>query len=313
MRRLNRLLLCLALLTSASVHAADLAVYQGAGCTGVKKMDEFVSWFGRAPDRGIDFFAVDSWDGLIYSADWSIQCWEATKLPMTFSVPMLPKGTADTLADGAAGKFDARFRRIARALVNHGHRNAVVRIGWEFNGDWFPWAAQKDPQAWVAYWRRIATVMREEPGAAFRFEWCPMHSRQKTAPDSVYPGDDVVDIIGMDFYNDAWTRTLSPEQRWQYFLTTPYGLHWHRDFASAHNKPMSYPEWGTGLRPKLGGGGDDAYFVQKMAEWIRANNVVYHGYWDYVAPDFNARLSDGHQPAAGAAFLREFGSPRVAR
>jgi len=43
-----------------------------------------------------------------------------------------------------------------------------------------------------------------------------------------------------------------------------------------------------------------------MAQWIATGDVAYHSYWDYPAPDFNARLSDGHQPRAGAAFLERF-------
>lgn len=100
----------------------------------------------------------------------------------------------------------------------------------------------------------------------------------------------------------------TPEQVWNWLLNQPYGLKWQRDFALAHGKSISFPEWGTGTRPDGHGGGDDPYFLSHMADWIAANPVAYHIYWDYPAPDYNGRLSDGSQPAAGAVFLQKFGA-----
>jgi hypothetical protein len=290
--------------------APPLGVYQGGGCDGVKRLPVFSGWFGRPPDLALDFFATNSWDALVSSADWSIICWEPTGLSMSFSIPMLPQVADANLADGAAGRYDATFTRIARTLVNHGFAGAALRIGWEFNGGWYPWAAGKDPASWVAYWRRIVTVMRAVPGARFRFDWNPALGKLGLAPDSVYPGDEYVDVIGLDVYNQSWTTPMpAPEQRWLELLNQPYGLQWHRDFALAHGKPVSFPEWGTGTRPDGRGGGDDPVFVERMADWIAASHLAYHAYWDYPAGDYNARLSDGHQPEAGAAFLRRFGGP----
>jgi hypothetical protein len=287
--------------------AAPLGVYQGGGCDGVKRLPQFTAWFGRPPDQLLDFFAMNNWDAVASSADWSIICWEKTDFPMVFSLPMLTKAAGDSLADGAAGKYDATYQRIARTLARHGFADAVVRLGWEFNGDWFPWAAHKDPRAFVDYWRHIVTVMRAVPGAAFRFDWCPILGRQKIAPDQVYPGDAFVDIIGTDVYNQSWTYPLDKaKERWNELLNQPYGLQWQRDFAALHRKPVSFPEWGTGTRPDGRGGGDDPYFIEQMADWIGGSNLAYHSYWDYPAPDYNARLSNGRLPAAGAAFLKRF-------
>ena len=298
-------------LAAAAPQAAELSVYQGAGCDGVKRLQAFTDWFGRRPDRALDFLAFERWDTLLSSAAWSLKCWRATGLPMTFSIPMLPQG-GHTLARGAAGEYDAHFRTLGRYLVNNGHADAVLRIGWEFNADWYPWRAAADPAAWVAYWRRIVGVLRATPGQRFRFEWSPILGVQAIRADRVYPGDDVVDLIGLDTYNESWDPAVrTPEQRWRALMEQPYGLRWHREFAAARGKPTTFPEWGTGRRPNGHGGGDDPLFIERMAQWIAAGDVAYHSYWDYPAPDFNARLSDGHQPRAGAAFLERFrGGPR---
>ena len=45
-----------------------------------------------------------------------------------------------------------------------------------------------------------------------------------------YPGDDVVDYIGLDVYD--FKHEGSVEERWNtFYVKAPFGLEWHRDFA----------------------------------------------------------------------------------
>lgn len=286
--------------------AVPIGVYQGNGCDGVKKLENFKSWYRRSPDYVIDFFAMDSWESLQGDATWAVRCWAKAKMTVIFSVPMLPRGGA-TLAEGAAGKFDDQFKKLATLLVDNGYGSAVIRLGWEFNGGWYPWAAKQDPQNWVKYWQRIVTVMRAVPGAAFKFDWCSAQGYQQIPADQVYPGDAYVDIIGRDTYNQSWNpATQTPEQRWAELLNESYGLNWLRDFATKRGKRISIPEWGTGTRPDGHGGGDDANFISQMAAWMEQHNVIYHNYWDYPASDYDAQISTGKQPEAAKAFLKAF-------
>lgn len=288
-------------------QAAELGVYQGNGCDGVKKLETFAAWFGRKPDFVLDFFAMDTWDSMYSDAQWALGCWAKQGIKGVWSVPMLVGGT--TLAKGAAGEYDAQFIKLAQLLVSKGYGNSTIRLGWEFNGGWYVWAAKSDPTNWVKYWQRIVTTMRSVSGANFKFDWCSAQGTQQIAPDKLYPGDAYVDYIGRDTYNQTWTTNIvTPEQRWNEQVTMAYGLNWLKDFAKQHNKPITMAEWGTGTRPDGHGGGDDGYFVTKMAQWMKDNNVAYHSYWDYPASDYNAKLSDGHQPNAGAAFLAAYKS-----
>lgn len=290
------------MLMSNICMASSFGVYQGNGCDGVRHLRAFSSWLGRQPDFVLDFFADDSWDSMLGDANWTIKCWARAQMKVVFSVPMLPRNDG-TLAEGAVGRFDDHFRKLAQLLVAGGYGKSVIRLGWEFNGNWYPWAAGKDPASWIRYWRRIVTTMRAVDGAAFRFDWCSAQGHQQLPASDVYPGDDYVDIIGRDLYNQSWTPDVTtPQQRWHELLTQSYGLNWLHDFAIRHNKPMSLPEWGTGTRPDGHGGGDDAYFITHVMQWISQNNIVYHAYWDYHAKDYDARLSDGSKPRAAAAF-----------
>ena len=94
-------------------------------------------------------------------------------------------------------------------------------------------------------------------------------------PTEAYPGDDVVDIIGMDVYAETWDASTSdPDKRFAYFLDQPFGLKWHRDFAREHGKPISYPEWGVGTRPDGHGVGDDPVFMEKHGRLVRGGKAA---------------------------------------
>lgn len=287
-------------------------VYQGAGCEGAKRLAEFEQWLGYRPERGLDFFAWEELDG---GWNWVMRCWvQAGMKDMTFSVPMLPSDGSATLAQGAQGQCDSFFARLGAALVKHGFARSVLRLGWEFNGDWYKWAARKDPSAWIAYWRRIVSILRQVPGNAFTIDWCPASSWTTLLAQDAYPGDEFVDIIGLDVYNATWDASVvTAEQRWNERMNGRHGLKWHRDFAALHGKPLSFPEWATGTRSDGHGAGDDPYFITQMAAWIAANDVAYHNYWEYRAKAYDGKLSDGRQPAAAAAFLRAFGRPAAPR
>ncbi len=312
----RRLLATLALLLattafaqSANTDDARFGVYLGAGCDGVKRLDAFAEWFGRKPNQVIEFL---SWQVLSKGTTWGVRCWEKAGVQhVVFSLPMLPGDKSATLADGANGKFDALFRDYAQLLVKHGFADSVIRIGWEFNADWYPWAAKHDPQAFIEYWRRIVKIMRAVPGAQFKFDWCAAGGWSAFRAESVYPGDEYVDIIGLDFYNvlGKHQTNVSPQQRWEMRKNAPHGLAWHQKFAAERGKPMSFPEWGTGVSRNAQGGDDDPYFIEQMAAWIDAHEVAYHNYWDFKAPILDSKLSDGRRPAAGAALIRAFGDP----
>jgi len=253
-----------------------------------------------------------TWDTMVANDPWSMKCWKGGGIKaITYSLPMLPENGSATLAEGAAGKFDHVFANFANTLVANGYPNAVIRIGWEFNGDWYAWAAGKDPQSWITYWRRIVTAMRAAPGSNFKFDWCPGNGWTAFRAEDAYPGDAYVDIIGLDEYNATWNaNATTPALRWKEQVEQRHGLKWHADFAAAHGKPISFPEWGTGTRHDGHGSGDDPLFIEQMAEWIASHNVAYHNYWDYDHPHFSGRISDNGQPLAAAAFLKKFRLPK---
>jgi hypothetical protein len=278
-----------------------LGTYGGAGCTGLPEVERFQRWLGHPVGIVLDFLQKDSWSGMIGEASWIADCWKALpRRRLALGVPMLVDAAEPSLADGARGAFDDHFRDLATRLVASGYADAFLRIGWEFNGDWYRWSAKDDPANFARFWRRIAIAMRSVPGARFAFDWNPTVADGPV--ESAYPGDDVVDVIGLDVYNQSWPVIADPAARWESLLHHRAGLIWHRDFAAAHRKPRSFPEWGTGTRADGHGGGDDPDFIRNMLAWMRSGGpVAYACYWNYRAPDYDAMLSGGTRPRAAAA------------
>ena len=90
-------------------------------------------------------------------------------------------------------------------MVAAGQGSSIVRLGWEFNGIWFPWGAAGHAGQFVAYWRQIVTTMRAVPGLDFTFEWNP--SRGDLGAGNLaafYPGNKYVDYVGLDVFDVEW-------------------------------------------------------------------------------------------------------------
>ncbi|MEV0355095.1 glycosyl hydrolase [Nocardia sp. NPDC050697] len=104
----------------------------------------------------------------------------------------------------AAGAEDDHVRAWARALAPH---RAGLRFAHEFNGDWYPWSG--DPECYVRAWRRLhGLIAAEAPGV--RWIWSP-NAPFAQVPAAWYPGDEYVDVVGLDGYN--W-GTARPGGRW---------------------------------------------------------------------------------------------------
>jgi hypothetical protein len=292
--------------------AHTLGVYAGAGKPDAVR--RFEKNLGRRVKLVHDTFADDSWNTLS-NPNWWLGRWSQTKYAdrVVYTVPMLP-AEGGTLAEGAAGAYNEHFRLLAARLVAGGQGRATLRIGPEFNGIWFRWtiAVPNGGADFAAYWRQIVATMRAVPGARFKFSWTPTSASsvvdgQPLRAQAAWPGDDVVDHVGLDVYDQSWPRLASPVARWRHHLAEVNGLRWHRRFAGAHRKPMTFPEWGIVHRADGHGGGDNPYFVTKMYQWIRSNNVAYHMYFEHADPNGDYAIFNGKAPKAARRFVTLFG------
>lgn len=275
-----------------------LGLYAGPGDTAA--VASMARWAGRRPTYAMDFLSGASWSTITHPQP-QLAPWENTGISMIWGVPILPNSGA-TLAQGAAGDYDWAFTDVAQALVGAGQGSSIIRLGWEFNGSWFPWQAGGQARQFVRYWRQVVDTMRAVPGADFRFMWSPARGDFGIGNlADYYPGDRWVDYIGLDVY-DASAPYQSPSSAWLNIASGPYGLTWAQAFAAAHHEPFALPEWGLWSTGTGEGGGDDPYFVEATAVWVADHPVAILVVWDSGTSTFG-----GTDPIATREFRRDFG------
>jgi hypothetical protein len=300
---------------------------------------EFSAYVGMANPPGVGevakslnhqiTFALDGlgqrdWNGITDHVS-VINRWKNTGYRMIWCVPMIPISGGASLAEGATGAYNGYYRILAQHLVAAGMGDSILRLGWEFNQSNFAWYAAGQPATFVAYWRQIVTTMRAVPGANFVFVWNPSrgdNGRKDLAMGNYadyYPGDQFVDIIGMDVYDTAWNHYPGEPAEFQTILTQTWGLDWLAKFAAEHKKPLAIPELGLGPfgpsagdgKPFVGsgniGGGDDPAFIDDMFTWIAHHNVAFVTYWDSQG----STIQNGNNPQTTQALrgvLASFGA-----
>ncbi|MDF4252273.1 glycosyl hydrolase [Streptomyces sp. WMMB303] len=297
---------------SAPVAAADPAVgaFLGSGPEGVRRIRAMERWLGGTRLRvGHTYLPGRLWSDIEgpprFLEPWARWRHADPDRLLVLNVPMAARneaGLSDArvrtlLREGAAGHFDSHYRKLAERLVRQRLADTVLVLGWEMNGTTYTHRCGPDPKAWKAYWRRIVTAMRAVAGQRFRFDFAPSRGRDAIPWPRCYPGDDVVDVLGMDAYDQP--RGLRFEEQ----VREPYGLQAHVDFAARHRKPVSYPEWG------LFRNGDNTEYTRRMLEWMDRYKPLYqtisdycpHGVWrcsrnPASAAVYRAALGPGTQP-----------------
>jgi len=161
-----------------------------------QKVRGFEALIGRR--LGIDMHYY-RWEDAFPTA---LEEWDAAEC----RAPMVAWAGTD-LAAIARGDHDAQIRARARAVKRFA-RPIFIRWAYEMNGDWWNWATantSRDPSTFVAAWRRIHRLFRSTGASNAVWVWSPNEAsfpnEPWNQPESYYPGDDVVDWVGIDGYN----------------------------------------------------------------------------------------------------------------
>lgn len=108
-----------------------------------------------------------------------------------------------SLANIAAGRYDAYLRSYATALKAYGNR-VVLSFGHEMNGNWYSWGNQHtSARVFVAAWRHIVTVFRAAGADNAMWLWTVnIIDESIPIPDPTpwWPGRSYVNWVGIDGY-----------------------------------------------------------------------------------------------------------------
>lgn len=266
---------------------------------------EFEAWRGRPIDLmtiwgpretwedvagGDDDMSLTGWFGGMFAKSIGQGYGLACSWPLIAEESHSIKADPEVWTKGAKGEFDRYYERYARKLgrfvERHGTRPIIVRVAWESNGTKYPHSVT-DPYVgeWKDTFRRAVDQLRRHvPGVLI--DWSSIKKgKTRTGNQDLYPGDDHVDIIGVDYY-DAWPPARN-ERMWEKNLKTstrggPVGLRSWLDFAKSCGKPLSLPEYAIRADLKEGGGGDNDLYVRKLFEFIQANraHIAYENYFN---------------------------------
>lgn len=295
--------------SSSTNHRAMTCLYTRGGVSGLQSAERAL---GVSASCSLAFDGGSNW--ATWAAPWFVEKgmpnndwagWVRAKpgRQLIADIQLVPTGVAAQAgwrAQGAAGAFSAYDRLLATVLVRSGLGNAYVRLGNEANGAWEPdWIGTTKTQwhLWRELWRRTALAMSSVPGAHFHFVWCISPGVGHVPLGDYYPGNDVVNAIGVDIYD---TGLLDPgPNRWTSLLGAG-GIQRLLDFASAQGKPVAIPEWGLWSPPV--GGGDDPAVVRGVADLSRQPGTVLQDY--FYAGITGAALASS--PRSLAAYRRAF-------
>ncbi len=207
--------------------------------------------------------------------------------PMSFSSDSCPSN----YARAANGEFDNYYIAMAKDLKAAGvPANAVLRIGWELNSD-YPWGLlgckkPEDAQNYINAFRRIVDIFRANFGNEFSVAWNFLKNSRKLAMpvDSFYPGDDYIDIIDIDYYDNSLpSDSIASFNAYanQGDLNYPMGINKWAEYAQSKSKKIGFAEWGIVPRDR-GGKGDNPVYIQAMYEWFESHAcmLAYESYFN---------------------------------
>ena len=206
--------------TTTTPRPISFGVYSPGFPGGTSSLDQLASLAGRSP--GIVMWYVH-WGG-----PWSaFNANDVQTILARGATPMITWMTDDPTASSplaslspsavAAGADDAYIRSWATGLRSVGG-TVMIRLDHEMNGNWCPWSPGVNGTTsaqYVSMWRHVHRIFVNQGATNVRWVWSPNVEYPGSTPLSgLYPGNQYVDVVGLDGYN--W-GTSQPGKQWQTF------------------------------------------------------------------------------------------------
>ncbi len=305
--------------------ASGVSPGTGDGRVALTNVNGFSTWRGRPVDVGILFIGQNSW-GNSYAAfltnevlrpDGAVRAFSQNGICPVLTVPLVTKADAMKFAMVAAGDIDAEHAAVARKIHEAvGEGTIYLRLGHEADHG-YPWSYTNegpaaDPATYRAAWARIAKIYKTEMPNA-RLVWNTLKNTRLKITD-YYPGDDVVDVLSLDPYDNGFSRYCDSAANWTVGCLGSWnpatgeaqGVAGMLGFAKSRGKRMAADEWGaTNDSHTPGNGANNDYYVAAMYDFFNANRdyIEYESYYNRAGEgrhqiwprvDYNAKPSDAY-------------------
>jgi hypothetical protein len=236
----------------------------------------------------------------------------------------------DDMAQAASGAYDATYTQMAEALAAWKNPLLSVRIGWEFNGNWYKWSNGVGTNAtyvnYVSAFQHAAAIVRaKNPNVLV--QWCVAWGQPDPTPywpgaydPSTNPAG--VDVVSMDFYqaNISQYNNGGNTSTWAMAQTAssssgPIVLDWMITFAQANNVKVALSEYAAGAPGSKGIGSgpglDDGTWTQGSIAWMNGlpAGLFLWADWSDDAPADDI-VTSGANPKEQAAWVAAWGNTR---
>ena len=301
---------------------------QGGGCLADLR--------GRPLDVLVNFVTHKSFPAMVAQTGQQLFKDTGRAAPLwAVSLPLLTDDTRRQFALCAGGNFDPSWQAIGRNLASavSGEPDAtlVIRLGWEANLASHPWGVTSPDQIqpYKDCWRRAAAQLKAgaataAPDVRLQLEWTNAKKTPNTAIRvlDMYPGDDVVDLWGVHYYDSGPIMNTQP--RWdaayrRTFNGGPWGLGaWFQAATTpveqgGHGKRLAVSEWGVWQRGgQTAAAADDPVYVHNMWQFFQANAASI-AYESYLSSAGHALCPNTSYPNAAAQYRADWQPPASAR
>lgn len=222
----------------------------------------------------------------------------------------------------AEGAYDEHYARLAESLQAANLNHVLIRLGYEWDGNWFAWGTGLHETGdvnhrgnggtaleYAACFRRFDAVVQEVASRSrqrvfWRMVMNPIHDTAGTKAAQLQQVFDAaggaVDVLGIDLYDYPARNNL--DQRLQGAI----------EFAKSNQVPLAFPEWGVGGDSRAQPATDDAgvrYLERMHAAFADpTNGVRYASYFNCATSDCagNHALIPPHNPRSNATFTELF-------
>jgi len=278
------------------------------GAVALEKIKGFAAWRGRPVDIAAVFIGKNSWQkdyeayltNEVLRPDGAVAVLKQAGVQVLLTVPLVTKNDAGRFDRVARGEIDAKHQAVAdkiKSLI--GEETIYLRLGHEAD-EGYPWSYTghggsgpnpADPADYRAAWGRIASIYKKTlPNA--KMVWNVLKNTRQKIGD-YYPGDEVVDIISIDVYDNGsggfcdsatapgWVKmglgSYDPQ------TGVSKGVAGLLAFAKRHQKKIGVDEWGaTNKELDASNGANNAFFVRGMYDFFAANSdhIEYESYFN---------------------------------
>ena len=202
-----------------------IGIYQPQADTSGAALDQYIGQAGKKPAFAWLPMTWQHPDGSYWQFDAQMLdefrtrgimpglTWEPSKGPAQTVGPNQPDFSWKQIS---SGRYDSYITQLAKDAAAY-HYPFVLRILHEMNGNWYPWGysvnGNTDPADFVNSYKHIVDLFRAAGATNVQFVWNPtvlsatMVQQYGTMLEEAYPGDNYVDWVALDGYNnklDDW-------------------------------------------------------------------------------------------------------------